>query len=83
MGTLSEMIILRWLFIISQFPFDFIVPNIMTKQKGKGYQGIKAIDEAFEYKNIKSFGVLCFLETPVLRFALLSYYRRLMVLLMN
>ena len=23
-----------------------------------------------------NFGVLCFLETPVLRFALLSYYRR-------
>ena len=26
-----------------------------------------------------NFGVLCFLETPVLRFALLPYYRRLMV----
>ena len=25
------------------------------------------------------FGVLCFLETPVLRFALLPYYRRFLV----
>ena len=25
---------------------------------------------------LENFGVLCFLETPVLRFALLSYYRR-------
>ena len=27
-----------------------------------------------------NFGVLCFLETPVLRFALLPYYRRIMCL---
>ena len=27
------------------------------------------------------FDVLCFLETPVLRFALLSYYRRIMPVL--
>ena len=26
-----------------------------------------------------NFGVLCFLETPVLRFALLSYYRRYVI----
>ena len=51
MATLSKMIILWWLFTLWQFLFDFIVPNIMMKQKGKGYQGIGAIDEAFEYKN--------------------------------
>ena len=51
MATLSKMIILWWLFTFSQFSFDFIVRNIMMKQKGKGYQGIGAIDEAFEYKN--------------------------------
>ena len=28
-----------------------------------------------------NFGVLCFLETPVLRFALLPYYRRIVILL--
>ena len=27
----------------------------------------------------ENFGVLCFLETPVLRFALLPYYRRSMI----
>ena len=48
MATLSKMIILWWLFTLSQFSFDFIVRNIMMKQKGKGYQGIGAIDEAFE-----------------------------------
>ena len=36
-----------------KFPFDFIVPNIMTEQKGKRYQGIPAI-EAFEYQNKRS-----------------------------
>ena len=72
MGTLSEMIILRWLLIISQFLFAFIVPIIITKQKGKGYQGIKATDEAFEYENIKSLAVLCFLETPVLSFGFID-----------
>ena len=36
-----------------KFPFDFIVPNIMTEQKGKRYQGIPAI-EAFEYQKEKS-----------------------------
>ena len=34
--------------------FAFIAPNIMTKQKGKGYQGIGGIDEAFEYENTRS-----------------------------
>ena len=52
MTTLFEMIILWWLFIISQFSFDFVAPNIMTKQKG--YKGIGAIDEAFEYENTRS-----------------------------
>ena len=48
MAMLSEMIILWWLFIASQFSFDFIAPNIMKKQKEKGYQGIGTIDELFE-----------------------------------
>ena len=38
------------------------------------YQGVKNV--CFCGK----FGVLCFLETPVLRFALLPYYRRIVVL---
>ena len=54
MATLPEMIILWWLFIASQSWFYFIVSNIMMKQKGKGYQGIWAIDEAFEYENRRS-----------------------------
>ena len=32
------------------------------------------------YSFFGKFGVLCFLETPVLRFALLPYYRRICVL---
>ena len=48
MAMLSEMIILWWLFIASQFSFDFIARNIMKKQKEKGYQGIGTIDELFE-----------------------------------
>ena len=38
MAMLSKTIILWWLFIASQFPFDFITPNIMAEQKGKEYQ---------------------------------------------
>ena len=37
------MIILWWLFITSQFSYDLIVPNIMMKQKGKGYQGLEQL----------------------------------------
>ena len=52
------MIISWWLFIASQFSFDFIAPNIMTEQKGKGYQRIRAI-EAFEYENTRSYFKCC------------------------
>ena len=44
------MIILWWLFIAAQFPFDFIVPNIMAEQNRNEYQGIRSA-EAFEYEN--------------------------------
>ena len=54
MVPLSKMIILWWLFVASHFSLDLITSNIMTKQKRKGYQGIGAIDEAFEYKNTRS-----------------------------
>ena len=37
----------------AQFSFDFTVHNIITEQKGKGLQGIRAI-EAFEYENTRS-----------------------------
>ena len=53
MVTLSKMIILWYLFTASQLPFDFNAPNLMTEQKGKGYQGIRAI-EALEYENTRS-----------------------------
>ena len=53
MVTLYKMIILRWLFIALQFPLVFMTPNIMTEQKGKEYQEIRAI-EAFEYDNTRS-----------------------------
>ena len=53
MAKFFEMIILWWLFIASQFSFDFIAPNIMAKQKGKRYQGIGAIDETFEHENTR------------------------------
>ena len=38
---------------VSQFQFYFIAPNIMLEQKGKGYQGISAI-EAIGYENTSS-----------------------------
>ena len=38
---------------VSQFQFYFIAPNIMMEQKGKGYQGISAI-EATGYENTSS-----------------------------
>ena len=47
------MIILWWLFIAAQCASHFIAPNTMKKQKGKGYQGIRAT-EAFEYENTRS-----------------------------
>ena len=36
------------------------------------------VSEGKKYSFFGKFGVLCFLETPVLRFALLPYYRRVM-----
>ena len=43
--------------------FDYIWPNIMTEQKRKGYQGIRAT-EAFEYENTKKwFQLLLLLRT--------------------
>ena len=56
MATLSEMIILScWLlFIVSRFPHLIISANIMTEQKGKGYQGRRAT-EAFGYENASDF----------------------------
>ena len=32
-----------WIFIASQFPFDFIVPNVMTELKKKGYQELEQL----------------------------------------
>ena len=43
MATLSKMVILWWLFIALYFPFDFIAPNIMAEQKGKGYQELEKL----------------------------------------
>ena len=49
---LSKMNVFLWLFIASQFPFDFIVRNIMLEQNGKGYQEINTI-EAFGVRKYK------------------------------
>ena len=45
------------------------LPNIVGN-KTRAYQGVRDV------RFFGKFGVLCFLETPVLRFALLPYYRR-------
>ena len=45
------------------------------EEKTCTYQGLRIV--CFFWK----FGVLCFLETPVLRFALLPYYRRYQIIL--
>ena len=53
MAMLSKMIILWWLLIALQVSFNFIAPNIITKQKvflGRSTKRIGAINEAFEYK---------------------------------
>ena len=51
----GEMDILScWLlFIASRFPHFIISPSIITKQKGKKYQGVRAT-KTFEYKNTRS-----------------------------
>ena len=57
MVTLSKMIILWWLLIALQVSFNFIAPNIITKQKvflGRSTKRIGAINEAFEYKKTKT-----------------------------
>ena len=38
MVTLFKMIIIWWLFIDFQFPFDFVISNVMVELKRKGYQ---------------------------------------------
>ena len=43
---------------VSQFRFYFIAPNIKIEQKGKGYQGISAI-EAIGYENTSSHFKYC------------------------
>ena len=58
MVTLSQMIILWWLFIDSQFLFEFIAPIIMMEQKLKEYQGIRAI-KACEFENARSHFKCC------------------------
>ena len=58
-------------------------PSMVIRQKGESQNGCfkKAKHAKISEKNIclffGNFDVLCFLETPVLRFALLPYYRRL------
>ena len=57
----------------------------IIRQKGEYQNGCykKTKHAKFPYQGVKKcsffgkFGVLCFLETPVLRFVLLPYYRRL------
>ena len=53
MATLSELIILWWLFMLHSFHF-ILSHKIMKQQKGKWYQGTEAIDEAFEFENTRS-----------------------------
>ena len=43
MARLSEIIISWWLFITSQFSFDFITTNIMTKQRGKSTKELEQL----------------------------------------
>ena len=67
---------------------DVVLDNSsVIKQKGKSENGCfkKTKHAKFSEKNISyplirtrtSFDMLCFLETPVLRFALLLHYRRI------
>ena len=45
-------------------------------QESKARQNFRKTNISYPLKFFGNFGVLCFLETPVLRFALLPYYRR-------
>ena len=56
----------KWLFyhggcysLLQHFPVLIILPNIMTEQKEKGYQGIRAT-EVFEHENKKSCFKYCY-----------------------
>ena len=49
MVTLFKMIIIWWLFIDFQFPFDFVISNVMVELK-RIYRTI----EAFETENTRS-----------------------------
>ena len=56
MATLLEMIIFfldGYLFMASQFPFDYQYQLIWWERKGSRYQGIRVF-EAFEYENTRT-----------------------------
>ena len=54
MVTLSEIIILWWLFIASQFAFDFIGTNIMTKE----IRNTKELEESSKLRAMRAKNVL-------------------------
>ena len=60
-----------------------VLIRITIGNKAKGQISKRVFQENKGGKFFGKFGVLCFLETPVLRFALLPYYRRIAIVFGN
>ena len=58
--------------------FQIIISSSVIRQNGES-QNVRVRSGGKKCSLFGKFGVLCFLETPVLRFALLRYYRRVPV----
>ena len=90
MITITIIIIIIIIVIVIIIIIITIISIIVLRQKGESQNGCfkKTKHSKFSEKHIfyplirkkcsffGKFGVLCFLKTPVLRFAILSYYRR-------
>ena len=50
---------------------------VSNKAKGRISKRVVCVSRGKKCLFFGNFGVLCFLETPVLRFALLPYYKRI------
>lgn len=76
MATLSEIIILWWLFTDSQFPFDFVISNAMTELKRKGYQ--EYIDQLkhlrMKLQEVASSAAITKIEKQYVRLQLIRFF---------
>ena len=62
-------------FLGSQRRIPDVVNSLVIRQKGEGKTGVVCITGGKKCSFFGRFGLLCVLETPVLRFAFLPYYQ--------